>query len=44
MSSILKSKKRLGRIRRSKRLGVIVPEEGEEVAHKSQSKTGEPKK
>ena len=36
---ILKPRKRLGRMRRSKRLGIIIPIEGEETASKSTSKT-----
>ena len=38
---VLKPKKRLGRMRRSKRLGIIVPVKGEKIASKGEGKTGE---
>jgi len=38
---VLKPKKRLGRMRRSKRLGIIVPVEGGKIASKGKGETGE---
>ncbi len=43
MCCIFRPKKRLGRMRRSKRLGIIIPIEGEEVASKGKSEVGKPK-
>ena len=35
---VLKPKKRLGRMRRGKKLGIIIPLKGEKVANKDKSK------
>ncbi len=38
----LKPRKRLGRMRRGKRLGIIVPDEGGQVAGKGEGEAGGP--
>lgn|GEM_PF-2159364 len=38
---VLRPRKRFGRMRRVRRLGIIVPVEGEEVASKGEGKAGE---